>query len=244
MALVAGRGTRGTLIAGRACAVAGWVLWVVMQALAGDPFPPEISVSQYGLGPTGWVFTVWALALAAAPLLLLPSLPPGRVPAPASPGRSGVDGSRADIRPPRAGAALGPATALRPAAALLWAGFAGAAVMAVVRTDEGGGAMSGHARIHMAGAVVALVFLPAGILLALRDAEPWARRSAAVLAVAAAVTGTLVVVSATGVDTVGWGAPRSWALWQGTLIVLEMLMVGVSAVAAGRTRIGVVRAGR
>lgn len=214
MAIVAGRGARGTLIAGRACALAGWVLWVAMQVLAGDPFPPEISVSQYGLGPAGWVFTVWALTLAAAPLLLLPSLLPARTPA------------------------------RRAAAALLWVGFAGAAVMAIVRTDDGGGAMSGHARVHMAGAVVALVFLPAGILVALRRATARARRTACVLAAAAAVTGALVVVSAAGVDTVGWGAPGSWALWQGTLIVLEMLLVGVPAVTAGRTRIGPVPAGR
>lgn len=214
MAVVAGRGARGTLIAGRACAVAGWVFWVAMQVLAGDPFPPEISVSQYGLGPTGWVFTVWAITLAAAPLLLLPSLVPAGAPA------------------------------RRAAAGLLWVGFAGAVVMALVRTDDGGGAMSGHARVHMAGAVVALVFLPAGILVALRRAAAWARRSAVVLGGAAAVTGFLVVVSATGVDTVGWGAPRSWALWQGTLIVLEMLLVGVAALAAGRTRIGPVPAAR
>ena len=48
------------------CAVAGWVLWVAIQVVAKDPFPPEISLSQYGLGEFGWVFTVWAIVLAAA----------------------------------------------------------------------------------------------------------------------------------------------------------------------------------
>lgn len=209
MALVERCGAPGALIAGRACAAAGWLLWVGLQVLADDPFPPEISVSQYGLGPNGWVFTVWAVTLAAAPLLLLR----------AAPERG-------------------------PAAALLWIGFAGAAVMAVVRTDAIGGAMSGHAKVHMAGAVVALVFLPLGILAALRRAERWARRSVSVLAVAAAGAGALVLVSATGVDTAGLGAPRSWALWQGTLVVIEMLLVSVQAVAAGRTRVRADRAGR
>lgn len=204
-----GRGARGWLIAGRCCAAVGWLLWVAMQVLADDPFPPEISVSQYGLGEFGWVFTVWAVTLAAAPLLLLPAAPvPG------------------------------------PAATLLWVGFAGAAVMAVVRTDDGGGAMSWHAKVHMVGAVVALVFLPLGILLALRVAGPGARRIAAVLAAAAAAVGTLVVVSAAGVDTAGLGAPRSWAVWQGTLVVIEMLLVSVYAVAVGRARIPAVGAGR
>lgn len=209
MAVVDGRGARGTLIAGRWCAAVGWLLWVLMQVLADDPFPPEISVSQYGLGAFGWVFTAWALTLAAAPLLLLRAAPvPG------------------------------------PAAALLWVGFAGAAVMAIVRTDDGGGAMSWHAQVHMVGAVVALVFLPLGILFALRGAAPRARGVAAVLAGAAAVVGTLVLMSAAGVDTAGWGAARSWALWQGTLVVIEMLLVSWYAVVAGRARVRPVGAER
>lgn len=238
MALVEGRGARGALIAGRACAVVGWLLWIGLQVLADDPFPPEISVSQYGLGPTGWVFTVWAVTLAAAPLLLLAAQPPAPGPAPHPSGvrRRSSGGTPAGARPHRAGPG--------PARALLWIGFAGAVVMAVVRTDDGGGAMSGHARVHMAGAVVALVFLPLGILAGLRWAAPWARRSAAVLGVATAVTGALVVVSAAGLDTTGWGAPGSWARWQGTLVVLEMLLVSVDAAAAGRTRSGGVGVGR
>lgn len=201
MVLVEGRAARRRLIAGRVCAAAGWVLWVVMQVLADDPFPPEISVSQYGLGEAGWIFTVWAITLAAAPLMLPGATVPG------------------------------------PADVLLRVGFAGAVVMAVVRTDEGGGAMSWHAQLHMIGAVVALVLLPWGILLALRTARPSARRIGAALAVAAAVIGALVVLSATGMDTAGLGAPRSWALWQGTLVVVEMLLVTVFAVAAGAARI-------
>ncbi len=202
MALVDGRGagTRSaTLIAGRAGTALGWLLWVALQVLADDPFPPEISVSQYGLGPTGWVFTVWAAALGAAPLLLL------------------------------AGAA-----APGPTRPVLWVGFAGAALMAVVRTDEGGGAMSGHAQAHMAGAVVALVFLPLGIVLALRGAPSAARRLALALTALAAVLGVLVIMSATGLDTAGLGAGGSWALWQGALVVVEMILVTVLAVVADR----------
>ncbi len=199
MAFVEGRGggANRALIAGRAGIAIGWLLWVVMQVVADDPFPPEISVSQYGLGPAGWVFTVWAIALAASPLLLLAGEP-------------------------------------GPARVLLWIGAAGAVVMAVVRTDDGGGAMSWHAQVHMAGAIVALVFLPLGILAALRSASRPVRLVAGGLAVVAAVIGALVVISATGVDTAGLGPARSWALWQGTLVVVEMLLVTLYAAVAGR----------
>ena len=64
-------GVNGWRIAGRGCAAAGWVLWVVVQAVNDDPFPPEISLSQYGLGGTGWLFSVWVIVLATAPILLL-----------------------------------------------------------------------------------------------------------------------------------------------------------------------------
>ncbi|HOZ57498.1 MAG TPA: DUF998 domain-containing protein, partial [Nakamurella multipartita] len=117
---------------------------------------------------------------------------------------------------------------------VLWVGFAGAALMAVVRTDEGGGAMSGHAQAHMAGAVVALVFLPLGIVLALRGAPPAVRRLALALTALAAVLGVLVIMSATGLDTAGLGAGGSWALWQGALVVVEMILVTVLAVVADR----------
>ncbi len=197
------------LIAGRCCAALGWVLWVVVQIIAKDPFPPEISESQYGLGGLGWVFTAWALALAAAPPLLQRAAPvPG------------------------------------PARWLQWIGFAGAVVMALVRTDEGGGPMSWHARTHTVAAVVALIFLPLGMLAALRFADRRSRRIAGVLAVAGIAAALLVLVSAVGIDTTGLGAPESWALWEGTLIVVDMLLVALCAVAAGRvtTRMSAVRA--
>src|SRR6476619_6622913 len=65
------------LIAGRGCAAAGWVLWIAVQVVADDPFPPEISLSQYGLGGAGWLFSLWVVVLATGPLLLLRFLPVG-----------------------------------------------------------------------------------------------------------------------------------------------------------------------
>jgi len=187
-------GVDGWRIAGRCCAVIGWVLWMVVQVVNDDPFPPEISLSQYGLGNAGWLFSVWVVVLAAAPLLLLRYRPvPG------------------------------------PAHALVRIGFLGTVVMAMVRTDEGAPQMTAHAKVHMAAAVVALVFLPMGILAALRYARRrWFRLGMAIVGVGVLV-GVLLLLAAAGLDTAGLGPARSWALWQGTLIVIEMLLVTVYA---------------
>jgi hypothetical protein len=41
---------------------------VAMQAVAGQWFPPPISISQYGIGPHGWLFSVFVVTMGAAPL--------------------------------------------------------------------------------------------------------------------------------------------------------------------------------
>jgi hypothetical protein len=186
----------GYVRAGRWCAASGWVLWVLVQVVAGDFFPPELSLSQYGLGPQGWIFSVWVILLATSPLLLYKSRP--------------VAG---------------------PAKWLLIAGYLGVWTMALVRTDEGIQAMSAHAKVHMYGAVLAMVLLPLGILSALRYSTRF-RRLAAGLGIAAGVVGVLVLLSAAGVDTAGLGAAKSWALWQGTMLIIEMALVTLYAVVA------------
>jgi hypothetical protein len=108
-------------------------------------------------------------------------------------------------------------------------GWVGTLVMALVRTDEGAPQMTAHAKVHMAAAVVALVFLPLGILFALRYAERRWFRLAVVLVAIGGVVGALILLAAAGVDTAGLGPARSWALWQGTLIVIELLLVTLYA---------------
>lgn len=68
---------------GRIGAALGVVLCGAIQVLASDLFPPDISVSQYGVGPHGWVFTLWAVVLAiSVPALLVarPGFPRAAVP--------------------------------------------------------------------------------------------------------------------------------------------------------------------
>ncbi len=43
---------------------------IAMQAVAGQWFPPPVSVSQYGIGPWGWLFSVFVVTMSAAPLVL------------------------------------------------------------------------------------------------------------------------------------------------------------------------------
>lgn len=43
---------------------------VAMQAVAGQWFPHPVSISQYGIGPWGWLFSVFVVAMSASPLVL------------------------------------------------------------------------------------------------------------------------------------------------------------------------------
>ena len=62
--------TVGWRTTGRVSALAALVLCVLIQALNHDYFPPDISVSQYGVGRNGWVFTAWAAITSLAILSL------------------------------------------------------------------------------------------------------------------------------------------------------------------------------
>jgi hypothetical protein len=47
-------------------AFAGMVVsWIAMQAVSGIWFPPPVSVSQYGVGPQGWIFSLFLLCIGA-----------------------------------------------------------------------------------------------------------------------------------------------------------------------------------
>ena len=190
------RGGTGWRTAARRTAGCGWLLWIAMQVIAKDPFPPEISLSQYGLGGAGFVFSLWAIGLGVTPLLLLRYRP--------------VDG---------------------PAQPVAWMAFVAAVLTGLIRTDEGGLQLSLAAKAHQVVAVLALVLLPLAVLFSMVTADRRWWRPAVWIAFATAGVGMLVLVSAAGIDTAGIGAPASWALWEGTLGVLEMMLVSLYAVA-------------
>lgn len=57
----------------------GWLLFVLIQWVSGDWLPPEISFSQYGLGPHGWLFSLYLLAFSIGPLFIDRARPSGRL---------------------------------------------------------------------------------------------------------------------------------------------------------------------
>ena len=51
---------------GIAGTASGWLFFLLCQVVSGDFLPPDVSMSQYGLGPWGFLFTLWMLSLAVA----------------------------------------------------------------------------------------------------------------------------------------------------------------------------------
>ncbi len=164
---------------------------VAMQAVAGEWFPPPVSVSQYGVGPWGWMFSVFVVTMAAAPLVL----------------------ERCSPRRPRI------------VRTVLWIGFLGALVMAVVRTDSGGAQASVNAKVHMVGSIVSLAFVPLGILMVLWMCGRAARVVGLLEIALVEVSIGLLLAAASGFDTAGLGAARSWAFWQAVASVACIVMV-------------------
>ncbi len=66
------------LILGRTAAGLTLALFVAIQALDHDFLPPRVSVSQYGIGPLGWLFTCWSALVASAGFALQASGPTPR----------------------------------------------------------------------------------------------------------------------------------------------------------------------
>jgi hypothetical protein len=187
-------------VVGRLATFAAIAASLLLQWINHDWFPPEISVSQYGVGPRGWVFSCWAALLAVSMLALT---------------------------------AGGPDLGARTRFVYYWviAGSAGLVLMGAVRTDAGGAQHSWHAKLHMAGSILALVALPVAIVLALgAAARPW-RRAAVALTVLSAGSLLLILASALGVSTLGMDAQHSWAFWQSVAVTIDLVLVGVFALA-------------
>lgn len=202
-----GSSARWWLGLGQAATVAAILSCLLLQWINHDWFPPEVSVSQYGIGPRGWVFTCWSALLALSVLALA------------------AGGSELGVRPTRA------------VYCWLVVGSAGLLVMGIVRTDAGGAQQSWHAQAHMVGSSLALMTLPVGILLAMRWASrPWRRAALALTAISAAAL-LLVLASALGAANFGMDAEQSWAFWQAAAVTADMLLVGTFALAGAVHRV-------
>jgi hypothetical protein len=187
---------------GESLTAASIVLFVAMQAAAGVWFPPPISVSQYGIGPWGWIFSLWVTCISLAPVCL----------------------ERALARRRTGRASLG--------RILLAVGLAGAFVMAVVRTQAGGAQTSLNAKVHMVGSIMTLACMPLGILALLWMLGRGWRWAGIVLTCVVACSLFLLLFAAAGYDTAGLGPHESWAFWQSVAVLTCVLLVGALAVAA------------
>lgn len=59
-------------------ALASCLLLIAVQIVSRDWLPPAISFSQYGVGPHGWIFALYLLSFALAPVCLDRALPTTR----------------------------------------------------------------------------------------------------------------------------------------------------------------------
>jgi len=192
------------LRAGELWVVASILLLLAMQVVSGVWFPPPISISQYGIGGWGWLFSLWAISLAAIPSCLLRA--------------TEVAGRRRYV--------LG--------SVLIYTGSVGAMVMAVVRTQAGGAQVTWNAKVHMLGSIVASVLIPFGILAVVWTLGRGWRAVVAIELALLAVALVLLLMAAGGLDTAGLGRERSWAFWQMVAVLVSEVMFATFALAARR----------
>lgn len=195
---------RSWLRAGQVLTVVSIALLIVVQAVAGQWFPPPVSVSQYGVGPHGWIFSVWLVVFCLAPVCLERAL------------------------------ALARARRVTLGRVLIVLGLVSGTVMAIVRTDAGGAQLSLNAKIHMIASICTLTFLPLGILALLWTLRGGWRWTGIVLIAAHGTSMALLLFAAAGYDTAGLGPHESWAFWQAVAVVIDIGFVVTLAVAAER----------
>ncbi len=182
---------------------AGTVSLLAMQAVRGDWFPPEVSISQYGVGEYGWMLTMTLLLLAVASALLL----------------WGADRQSAarDWR------------VILPWA--VWTVVL--VVMAFVPTNEWPAPLTTTGKIHQGAAIFGLFFAPIGAVfmagLGRRDAPNTVAARARATAIACAGLSWfflgLLLLTNIDVDITGLGYQRAWSLHQTLAVVLDIVMV-------------------
>jgi len=117
---------------------------------------------------------------------------------------------------------------------LLVAGALGCLVMAVVRTDPGGLQQSTTAKVHMVASVIGLVAVPIGTAVAALRSGRTARILPWTFVAISTVSLVLLLISATGVDTLGVGANTSWAYWQTSAVLADTVLTVLMLVTTRR----------
>lgn len=183
--------------------IAGAVSVVAMQAVGGDWFPPEVSISQYGVGEYGWMLTMTLLFLAGASALLLWGTY-----------RQGP-GRRWQVALPWT----------------VW--ILALIVMGFVPTNEWPAPLSLTGQVHLAAAVCGLFAAPIGAVLMVaslgRGAGPGPAAPARIIVIASAALSWfflgLLLLTNIDIDFTGLGYRRAWALHQTIAVVLDIVMI-------------------
>ncbi len=186
--------------------ILGALCVLAMQAVSGDWFPPDVSISQYGVGTYGWTLTVTLLFLAAGSALLL--------------------WGAYRLSAARQWRVVLPWT--------VW--ILALVVMAFVPTNEWPAPLSLTGQIHQAAAVLGLFVAPiAAMLMVGVRAGPnghtvgTAGRRAATVAVGSGLLGwfflVLLLLTNIDMDVTGLGYQRAWSLHQTIAVVLDIIMV-------------------
>lgn len=183
--------------------VAGFSSMVAMQAVSGDWFPPEVSISQYGVGGYGWMLTMTLLLMAGASALLL------------------------------WGAYRQAAANTWPVVLAWSVWIVALVVMAFVATNEYPAPLSFTGQVHQAAAVCGLFAAPIGATLMVgfgqRGRTGRAAARARTIVIASAGLSwfflALLVLTNVDIDLTGLGNRRAWSLHQTLAVLLDIVMV-------------------
>lgn len=183
--------------------IAGAAAVIAMQAVGGDWFPPEVSISQYGVGEYGWMLTMTLLFLAAASALLL-------------------WGAHRQ-------AAARTWSVILPSSVWILA----LVVMAFVPTNAWPAPLTLTGQVHQAAAVLGLFAAPIGAVLMVgldrSGAAGAAGSRARVIVIGSGALSWvflgLLALTNIDIDPTGLGYRRAWSLHQTIAVLLDIVMV-------------------
>lgn len=172
---------------------------IFMQLGKDDFLPPKVSMSQYGVGPFGWTFTVTLFLLAGGSLAMAWS-DVRRLP-----------------RPPRAVTIM----------TVVWAVCIMLTAMVPADPDLSQPTITG--RVHTLVASLALIVLPIAAVIRVtlaRRLPPKALRVViCMIAIMSELSLIMLVVAAFGDDITGLGAHTAWAVYESSSVVLDVVLV-------------------
>lgn len=183
--------------------IGGAISVVAMQAVSGDWFPPEVSISQYGVGDLGWMLTMTLLLLAGASALLL----------------WGAD-RLAPNRP-------------WPVILTWSVWIIALTIMAFVPTNEFPDPLTLTGKVHQGAAIFGLFIAPISAVLMVgihpRDVPNTVAARARSAAVACGGLSWfflgLLLLTNIDIDITGLGYKHAWSLHQTVAVVLDIVMV-------------------